>query len=117
MPALVDFIRESNRIKGILRDPTETEIAAHERFMSLAQLDLTAVADFQAVITPGKPVRSARGMNVRVGNYIAPEGGPDIVRELTDILALATTPFVRGAFTLASKSCIHSWTAMGALGA
>jgi hypothetical protein len=26
-PGFVDFIRESNRIEGILRDPTEDEIA------------------------------------------------------------------------------------------
>jgi len=29
----IDFIRESNRIEGILRDPTEDEIAAHERLL------------------------------------------------------------------------------------
>ena len=88
-PGLVAFVRESNRIEGILGYPTEAEITAHERFMALPELGLTAVTDFQAVIAPGKPIRSAKGMNIRVGNYTAPEGGPDIVLALTNILALA----------------------------
>jgi hypothetical protein len=86
MNGLVAFVRESNRIEGILGYPTEAEIVAHERFMTLPQLDLTAVTDFQAVVAPGKPIRSAEGMNVRVGTYIAPAGGPDIPRQLESIL-------------------------------
>jgi Fic family protein len=54
--------------------------------MELPQLDLAAVTEFQAIITPGKPLRSA---NVRVGSYTAPQGGPSVVRELADILSLA----------------------------
>jgi hypothetical protein len=88
-PGFVDFIRESNRIEGILRDPTEDEIAAHERLLELLQLRVTTVGDFQAVIAPGKPIRSDRGMNVRVGNHIAPEGGLHIIRRLQRILKKA----------------------------
>ncbi len=88
-PGFVDFIRESNRIEGILRDPTEDEIAAHERLLSLPELRVTTVSDFQAVIAPGRPIRSESGMNVRVGNHIAPEGGPHIIRRLHRILKKA----------------------------
>jgi len=88
-PGFVDFIRESNRIEGILRDPTEEEIAAHERLLKLVQLHPTTVGDFQAVIAPGKPLRERPGMNVRVGNHIAPEGGPNIIRRLQRILSNA----------------------------
>ncbi len=90
-PGFVDFIRESNRIEGILRDPTEDEIAAHERLLELLQLRVTTVGDFQAVIAPGKPIRSDKGMNVRVGNHIAPEGGLHIIiiRRLQRILMKA----------------------------
>jgi hypothetical protein len=83
------FLTQLGGSRGILRDPTEAEIIAHARFMALPQLDLAAVTDFQAVIAPGRPLRSVKGMNVRVGNYIAPQDGPDIVRELHDILATA----------------------------
>src|SRR6266446_6491357 len=88
-PGFVDFIRESNRIEGILRDPTEDEIAAHEQLLALAQLTPTTVGDFQAVIAPGKPLRERPGMNVRVGNHIAPEGGPNIIHRLQRILSNA----------------------------
>jgi Fic/DOC family len=85
----VDFIRESNRIESILRDPTEDEIAAHERLLKLLQLHPTTVGDFQAVIAPGKPIRERPGMNVRVGNHIALEGGPHIIHRLQRILSKA----------------------------
>jgi len=85
-PGFIDFIRESNRIEGILRDPTEEEIAAHERLLKLVRLDPSTVGDFQAVIAPGKPIRERPGMNVRVGDHIAPEGAPTIVRRLKRIL-------------------------------
>jgi hypothetical protein len=63
----IDFIRESNRIEGILRDPTEDEIAAHERLLKLVQLDPTTVGDFQAAIAPGKPIRERLGMTFGSG--------------------------------------------------
>ncbi len=84
-PRFVDFIRESNRVEGILRDPTEDEIATHERLLKLVQLHPTTVGDFQTVIAPGKPLRERPGMNVRVGNHIAPEGGPGIIRRLCSL--------------------------------
>jgi len=88
-PGFIDFIRESNRIEGILRDPTEDEIAAHERLLKLVQLHPSTVGDFQAVIAPRKPIRARPGVNVRVGNHIAPEGGPTIVRRLKRLLDVA----------------------------
>jgi hypothetical protein len=88
-PGFIDFIRESNRIEGILRDPTEDEIAAHERLLKLIQLHPTTVGDFQAVIAPGKPIRQRPGMNVRVGNHVAPKAGPTIVHRLKRVLDLA----------------------------
>ena len=88
-PGFVDFICESNRIEGILRDLKEDEIAAHERLLKLVQLHPTTVGDFQAVIAPGKPIRERPGMNVRVGNHIAPEGGPNIIHRLQRILSNA----------------------------
>jgi hypothetical protein len=72
-----------------LRDPTEDEIATHERLLKLVQLHPTTVGDFQAAIAPGKPLRERPGMNVRVGNHIAPEGGPNIIRRLQRILSNA----------------------------
>jgi Fic/DOC family len=88
-PGFVDFIRESNRIEGILRDPTEDEIAAHERLLKLPELRVATVGDFQAMIAPRMPLRSEKGMNVRVGNHIAPEGGLQIVYRFRRLLTKA----------------------------
>jgi Fic family protein len=89
--ALIAFVRESNMIEGILRDPTDAEIAATERFMALFQVHATTLGDFQSVVAPGKPLRECEGMDVRVGNYIAPPGGPNIVRRLQAICRRANS--------------------------
>jgi hypothetical protein len=83
---LDDFVRESNRIEGILRDPTPAEIAAHEAFLDLPVIGVRGLEAFVAVIAPGKPMRRFMGQNVRVGNHIAPRGGPEIERELQKLL-------------------------------
>lgn len=86
---LTEFVRESNLIEGIERDPTPDEIGAHERFLQLFQVHATTLGDLQAVIAPGKPLRERVGMNVRVGNHIAPDGGPTILRRLQVLLRKA----------------------------
>lgn len=86
---LVEFVRESNRIEGILRDPTPDEVEAHERFLRLFQVHATTLGDLQAVLAPGMPLREREGMNVRVGSHIAPEGGPNILRRLQALLRKA----------------------------
>lgn len=85
------FVCESNHIEGITRLPLPEEVAAHERLFALFQMHATTLGDFQAVIAPGQPLREKRGMNVRVGNYIAPEGGLGIVRRLQRICVAANS--------------------------
>ena len=88
-PLFLDFIRESNRIEGIERDPTAEEIEAHERLFRFASMSVVALCQFQDVIAPGKSLRKTLGMNVRVGAHIAPSGGPEIVSCLQRIVARA----------------------------
>lgn len=85
------FVRESNLIEGIDRDPSSDEIDAHQRLLILFNLHPTTLGLFQAVIAPNMPLRSAVGMNVRVGHYIAPDGGPNIERRLQAICNRANT--------------------------
>ena len=85
MGDLISFIRESNRIEGIHREPTKAEIAAHEAMID-CQLSLGDVVSFVAAVAPGMLLRDRAGMNVRVGDHIAPPGGPDIIRGLQFIL-------------------------------
>lgn len=83
------FIRESNRIEGIYRDPTPEEAAEHLRFVSLSTVTVADLEQFVSVYQPNAVLRRRIGMNVRVGSHIAPMGGPDIEPELEKILLSA----------------------------
>ncbi len=91
MSKIVAFIRESNLIEGIDREPTAEEIEAAGTFMWLSEISVDAVSRLQAVFAPGNPLRNKASLNVRVGNYIAPIGGPLIVEQLDAIIFDAAT--------------------------
>lgn len=87
MSELTKFIAESNRIEGILRDPTVREIAATEKFVYGDAPTLQSLIDLVAVFTDGYgKLREREDMNVRVGNHVAPRGGPHIRAKLTMLL-------------------------------
>lgn len=81
-----EFIKESNRIEGIRRDPTAEEIAEHDRFMALPEVTVAELERFVGVYQPGADLRDKYGMDVRVGAYFPPRGGPQIRHDLEDIL-------------------------------
>jgi hypothetical protein len=83
---LVPFLIESFKIEGILRPPFPSEIEATEKFLALPKLDVNAVKDLVKVYEPKATIRDVKGMNVRVGNHVAPSGGPAIVKDLKAIL-------------------------------
>jgi hypothetical protein len=91
LSGLTAFIKESNRIEGILREPSKAEIEAHKTLLatSTACLEEKTIVDFVAVVAPGKLFREKRGMDVRVGEHIAPRGGPEISDKLIEILTSA----------------------------
>lgn len=82
-----DFVRESNRIEGILRDPTAEEVAEFERFVGLQVVGLDDLKSFVKVYQPDAVLRNQPWLNVRVGNHIPPQGGPKIVEAITELLA------------------------------
>lgn len=82
---LTEFVRESNRIEGIIRHPTSDEVEAHAKFLA-GPTDVLALERLVDVLQPGAELRIRAGMNVRVGNHRPPEGGPHIVAELVRIL-------------------------------
>lgn len=88
---MIAFIRESNMIEGIRRDPTEEEIQATAAFLR-APLTLESVKAVQSVYAPGKPIRDKVGMNVRIGNHIPPVGGPLIPQLLEHTLKKVMHP-------------------------
>ena len=86
LPWLVDFVRESNRIEGIYREPTESEIEAHVAFLALNKITVSDVQVFVEAAQAGARLREHPGMNVVVGAYRPPEGGPAIRADLEMLL-------------------------------
>ena len=82
-----DFIRESNRIEGIHREPTGQEIAEFVRFISLTQVTLRDCEEFVGVYQPDAKLRSKANMNVRIGNHFPLKGGMRVVYQLENILS------------------------------
>ncbi len=108
MYTLEDFVRESNRIEGILRDPLPSEIVAHEKLLAFPVVTVAALEEFVATIQPGAVLRRKVGMNVQVGNHIAPSGGPEIEERLGNLLANMNK---HGAYkTHLAYETLHSFT-------
>lgn len=80
------FIRESNAIEGIYREPTSREVGHFLEFMSLPSLTLDDVCLLQAAFAPAKPLRTEPYMNVRVGSHTPPPGGIAIKARLQEII-------------------------------
>lgn len=83
--ALRAFVKESNKIEGI-GTVREREIEAHAAFLMLDKITVDALEHFVDCVQPGARLRDKPGMNVRVGNHIAPPGGPEIRDVLQTLL-------------------------------
>jgi len=81
-----DFLKESNRIEGIVCDPTAEELDMTRRFLSLRELNIVRLTDLVKVYQPDARLRATVGLNVRVGDYSPISGGPVVVRRLTGLL-------------------------------
>lgn len=80
------LVRESNLIEGIKRDPTEDEITEFDRFMNLENVGVGDLEQFVRTYEPTAKLRRQHGLNVRVGGYVPPPGGPHIEERLTNLL-------------------------------
>lgn len=81
------FVEESNRIEGIT-SLTSQEIDAHLEFLS-APPTVARLTDLVSVCAKGHRLRDKVGLNVRVGDHIAPAGGGEIRLELETLCAAA----------------------------
>jgi len=92
---LVHFVAESNRIERIDRMPTRHELDAHLRLATDNHLTVGDVSIFVRSlgdVEHGGALRNRRGMNVEVGDHVAPPGGPEIPERLAQILDWAIQP-------------------------
>ena len=86
------FVRESNWIEGIKRHPRPEEIDAHLMVLDAATVDVAVMRQFVEMVQPDARLRDQVGLNVRVGNHIAPWGGPEIAERLRRLLRWAIEP-------------------------
>jgi hypothetical protein len=84
--SVYDKIRESNRIEGIHREPTEAEADEFRRFMCLERVTIDDLVQFIDVYQPGARLRDLPGLDVYVGGHEAPRGGVLIPQRLDSIL-------------------------------
>lgn len=84
--SLTLFIRDSNAIEGVHRDPIEREISAHETFLDLKEVTVPDLERFVDAVA-GASLRTLPGMNVVVGPHRPPPGGPKIEAELSELLS------------------------------
>ena len=82
----LDFIRESNRIENIHRDPSGAEVEEFDRFLNLDEIKVYELEKFVSIYQKNAVLRRQPGMNVRVGGHIPPPGGPMIEEVLTNLL-------------------------------
>lgn len=84
--SIIEFVRESNRIEGIVRAPSTLEVDELMRLLDARSLTVERLCGFVNVYQPGATLRRKIGLNVRVGDHIAPLGGPKIRRALEGLL-------------------------------
>ena len=83
---IVGFIKESNRIENIHRDPTQAEIEEFQRFMQLEKVTIDDLEHFVRVYQSDAKLRDTSGMDVIVGRYVPPRGGAHIPARLDGLL-------------------------------
>lgn len=85
---LAGFIKESNRIEGIVREPTDREVQAFKEFLEIGLVSVGTLRQLVSVFQPGAQLRERSGMDVMVGNHYPLPGGPRIREDLEKILEL-----------------------------
>jgi hypothetical protein len=83
---LLAFVRESNLIERIEREPLESELEAHLRLLSAPRPSVAVLEQFVASIAPGHVLRDKPGLNVQVGSHVPLPGGPRVRYELQFLL-------------------------------
>ncbi len=84
--ALKRFVTQSNAIERIFREPTKDEIEVTRDFIGAEVITVDSMRQLVSVYQPNAEIRDRHGMNVRVGEHVAPPGGPQIVTDLRDLL-------------------------------
>jgi len=91
---ILNFVRESNEIENIKREPTQQEIEELQRFSALPLISINEIIKFVQVYEPAAKLRDSYDChNVRIGKYIPPFSGPEIRDKLEELLLLEKDPY------------------------
>ena len=107
---LAGFVAESNRIEGIVRAPTGSEIAIHEWLLRRAEITIEDLQEFVHVVQPDAVLRDQPGLNVRVGPHVAPPGGFEIRERLNRLLLSAHAGLTDPWHTHVHYETLHPFT-------
>ena len=84
-PVLVRFQAESNKIEGI-NVVRQSEVEALQWLMSVNRLSVENIRIYVQACQPDAILRDQPHLNVRVGNHVAPRGGPETTASLKLLL-------------------------------
>lgn len=114
---LRSFVKESNRIENIFREPTVEEITAHRMFLDRPKLYTDALEKFVSLIQPDATLRSEVGQNVSIVDlgtgevkFRAPKGGPSIPDRLAQLLSSINGGLMTPAEAHAEYETLHPFT-------
>jgi hypothetical protein len=85
---LTEFVRESNRIERITRDPLLAEVLYTQDFLELRTLAVDDLVVLVHAYQPDAELRDRHGLDVRVGRHRPPPGGVLVRAQLEDLLEL-----------------------------
>lgn len=83
---LLGFIRNSNRIEGIMSEPMQAEFSAYAAILGKDLIEVSDLEQFVAVIQPSAHLRIREADNVSVGDFVPVSGGPHIRSLLESLL-------------------------------
>lgn len=83
---LKEFVRQSNTIEGILRQPYKLEVDATQQFLDRGLIAREPLLALLKVYAPDAKLRDKKGLDVRVGRYFPPPGGPEVGGMLDHLL-------------------------------
>lgn len=88
--SLIAYVLESNKIEGIL-GYRDIEVQTLREFLQLPRIAVPDINNLALVYTQGEGrLRMRPGMNVQIGDHVAPRGGIEIIQLLDDILDFAS---------------------------
>lgn len=83
---IYSFIKESNAIEDIFREPLSRELSMARLFLGLENVTLTDLETIVYIMEPGAVLRRHVGMNVSVGKGTPIFGGPEVVVLINSVL-------------------------------